>query len=148
MSTSAIETVIPTRRRMKRAAVVGASLALLCVVFTAIYESFSHGAVSTHMRCMFLMPLVGCALPALICLLTPLHRHVCRPAFNLWNSGLAVWAVGCLFRGIVNISGRFTDLDSIYWVTGWIFLAAAVAWELIHPVILRQRRREEVDAHE
>jgi hypothetical protein len=133
---------------MKRAAVVGASLALLCVVFTAIYESFSHGAVSTHMRCMFLMPLVGCALPALVCLLTPLHRHVCRPAFNLWNSGLAVWTVGCLFRGIVNISGRFTDLDSIYWVTGWIFLAAAVVWELIHPVILRRGRREEVDAHE
>ena len=145
MSTSVTD---PTRRRMKRAAVVGASLALLCVVFTAIYESFSHGAVSTHMRCMFLMPLVGCALPALLCLLTPLHRHVCHPAFNLWNSGLAVWTVGCLFRGIVNISGRFTDLDSIYWVTGWIFLAAAVVWELIHPVILRQRRREEVDAHE
>jgi hypothetical protein len=133
---------------MKRAAVVGASLALLCVVFTAIYESFSHGAVSTHMRCMFLMPLVGCALPALLCLLTPLHRFVCRPAFNLWNSGLAVWTVGCLFRGIVNISGRFTDLDLIYWILGWIFLAAAVVWELIHPVILRQRRREEVDAHE
>ena len=133
---------------MKRVAVVGASLALLCVVFTAIYESFSHGAVSTHMRCMFLMPLVGCALPALLCLLTPLHRYVCRPAFNLWNSGLAVWTVGCLFRGIVNISGRFTDLDSIYWVTGWIFLAAAVVWELIHLVILYQRRREEVDAHE
>ena len=145
MSTSATD---PTRRRMKRAAVVGASLAVFCVVFTAVYESFSHGAVSTHMRCMFLMPLVGCALPALLCLLTPLHRFVCRPAFNLWNSGLAVWTVGCLFRGIVNISGRFTDLDSIYWITGWIFLAAAVAWELIHPVILRQRRREEVDAHE
>ena len=145
MSTSVTD---PTRRRMKRAAVVGASLALLCVVFTAIYESFSHGAVSTHMRCMFLMPLVGCALPALLCLLTPLHRHVCRPAFNLWNSGLAVWAVGCLFRGIVNISGRFTDLDLIYWILGWIFLAAAVAWELIHLVILYQRRREEVDAHE
>lgn len=145
MSTSATD---PTRRRMKRAAVVGASLAVFCVVFTAVYESFSHGAVSTHMRCMFLMPLVGCALPALLCLVTPLHRHVCRPAFNLWNSGLAVWAVGCLFRGIVNISGRFTDLDSIYWVTGWIFLAAAVVWELIHLVILYQRRREEVDAHE
>ena len=56
--------------------------------------------------------------------------------------------VGCLFRGIVNISGRFTDLDLIYWVTGWIFLAAAVAWELIHLVILRRSRREEVDAHE
>ena len=137
-----------TRRRMKRAALTGAALALLCIVFTAIYEHFSHGAASPHMRAMFLMPLVGCALPALLCLMTPLHRHVCRPAFNLWNSGLAVWTVGCLFRGIVNISGRFTDLDSIYWVTGWIFLAAAVVWELIPPVILRRGRRKEVDAHE
>lgn len=148
MSTSATETVIPTRRRMRRALITGVSLAVFCVVFTFIYEQFSHGATSPHMRCMFLMPLVGCALPALAGLLTPLHRFVCRPAFNLWNSGLAVWAVGCLFRGIVNISGRFTDLDSIYWVTGWIFLAAAVVWELIHLAILRRHSREEVDAHE
>ena len=138
----------PSRRRMRRALVTGTSLALFCVVFTLIYEQFSHGATSSHMRCMFLMPLVGCALPALLCLLTPLHRFVCRPAFNLWNSGLAVWAVGCLFRGIVNISGRFTDLDRIYWILGWIFLAAAVVWELIHLVILRRHSREEVDAHE
>ena len=141
MSTSVTD---PTRRRMKRTAVVGASLALLCVVFTAIYEAFSHGAVSTHMRCMFLMPLVGCAIPALIGWLTPLHRYVSRPAFNLWNSGLAVWAVGCLFRGIVNISGRFTDLDKIYWIAGWVFLAAAVACELIRLLLNLTNRRKEV----
>lgn len=138
----------PSRRRMRRALITGVSLALFCVVFTLIYEQFSHGATSSHMRCMFLMPLVGCALPALAGLVTPLHRFVCRPAFNLWNSGMAVWAAGCLFRGIVNISGRFTDLDRIYWVLGWGFLAAAALWELIHLVILYQRRREEVDAHE
>ena len=130
----------PTRRRMKRAAVVGASLALLCVVFTAIYESFSHGATSSHMRCMFLMPLVGCALPALVCLLTPLHRLVCRPAFNLWNSGLAVWAVGCLFRGIVNISGRHTSLDRPYWIAGWVFLGLALIAEAVHIINLRRNR--------
>ena len=129
---------------MKRASITGASLALLCVVFTAVYEQFSHGAVSTHMRCMFLMPLVGCAIPALIGWLTPLHRYVSRPAFNLWNSGLAVWAVGCLFRGIVNISGRFTDLDKIYWIAGWVFLAAAVACELIRLLLNLTNRRKEV----
>jgi hypothetical protein len=96
---------------------------------------------------MFLMPLAGCALPALVGLVTPLHRFVCRPAFNLWNSGMAVWAVGCLFRGIVNISGRFTDLDRVYWILGWIFLAAAAVWELIH-LLTAHRRREEVDPHE
>lgn len=137
----------PSRRRMRRALITGASLALFCAVFTLIYEQFSHGATSSHMRCMFLMPLAGCALPALVGLVTPLHRFVCRPAFNLWNSGMAVWAVGCLFRGIVNISGRFTDLDRVYWILGWIFLAAATVWELIH-LLTAHRRREEVDTHE
>lgn len=135
----------PTRRRMRRTLITGASLALFCGVFTLIYEQFSHGATSTHMRCMFLMPLVGCALPALVGLLTPLHRFVCRPAFNLWNSGMAVWAVGCLFRGIVNISGRFTDLDRVYWIIGWIFLAAAAVWELIHLAMAARRRSKEVE---
>lgn len=136
----------PSRLRMRRTLITGTSLALFCVVFTLIYEQFSHGATSSHMRCMFLMPLVGCALPALVGLVTPFHRFVCRPAFNLWNSGMAVWAVGCLFRGIVNISGRFTDLDRIYWVLGWVFLAASAIWELIHLLSLR-RHREEVDPH-
>ena len=129
---------------MKRAAITGASLALLCVVFTVIYEHFSHGAASPHMRSMFLMPLVGLAIPALLGYLTPLHRSIGRLAFNLWNSGLAVWVVGCLFRGIVNISGRFTDLDRIYWIAGWVFLAAAVACELIRLLLNLTNRRKEV----
>lgn len=130
---------------MKRAAIAGASLALLCVVFTAVYERFSHGAVSSHMRCMFLMPLVGCALPALILYLLPPRRPIGRPAFNLWNSGLTAWVVGCLFRGIVNISGRYTDLDKIYWVLGWCLLAAALTWELLSRIVPTHSRKEVTD---
>lgn len=90
MSTLATKAISPSRRRMLRATVTGGLVALFCVVFTAVYEQFSHGAVSGHMRCMFLMPLAGCALPCLIGFLTPLHRLVSRTAFNLWNSVLAV----------------------------------------------------------
>ena len=82
-----------TRRRMLRTVIVGGSVSLVCVIFTFIYEQFSHGATSPHMRSMFLMPLVGLVLPCLIGLFTPLHRFVGRIAFNLWNSGLAVWTV-------------------------------------------------------
>ena len=122
----------PTRRRAKRATITGASLALFCVVFTMIYEHFSHNAASSYMRAMFLMPLCGVALPAVIGYFTPLHRYLGRAAFNLWNSGMATWAVGCLFRGIVNISGRHTTLDQPYWVAGWIFLALSLAAEILH----------------
>ena len=122
----------PTRRRSKRAAIVGFSLTLFCVVFTLIYEHFSHNAASSHMRAMFLMPLVGVALPGLVGLLTPLHRYICRSAFNLWNSAMAIWTVGCLFRGIVNISGRFTSLDTPYWIAGWIFIGLALVSEVLY----------------
>ena len=125
---------------MLRFAIVGVSLALLCVVFTFIYEQFSHGAVSTHMRCMFLMSLVGCGLVGLVGVLTPLHRFVNRAAFNLWNSGIATWTVGCLFRGIVNISGRHTSLDQPYWIAGWVFLGLALIAEAVHIINLRKRQ--------
>ena len=130
----------PTRRRALRSAVVGASLTLFCVVFTIIYEHFSHNAASDHMRSMFLMPLVGVTLPALIGYVTPLHRYLGRAAFNLWNSGVAVWAVGCLFRGIVNISGRHTTLDKPYWVAGWLFIGLSVLAEITHLISQSQEK--------
>ena len=128
---------------MLRFMIVGASLALLCAIFTFIYEQFSHGAVSTHMRCMFLMPLVGCGLVGLVGFLTPMHRFVNRAAFNLWNSGIAAWTVGCLFRGIVNISGRYTDLDRLYRVIGWIFLGLAILVQLISLILSYLRSKED-----
>lgn len=133
---------------MKRTLITGLSLSLLCVVFTAIYEQFSHGAVSSHMRYMFLMPLVGCALPALVGYLTPLRRLFCRPAYNLWNSGVALWTIGCLFRGIVNISGRYTDLDTIYWVAGWVFLAVSLLWNGLFLLLRSIKLKREVLSHE
>ena len=132
---------------MLRFAVVGVSLALLCAVFTCMYEQFSHGAVSTHMRCMFLMPLVGCGLVGLVGLLTPMHRFVNRAAFNLWNSGVAAWTVGCLFRGIVNISGRYTDLDRLYWILGWILLGLAILTQLIS-LLLSHPHSKEASRHD
>ena len=130
----------PSRRRAKRSAMVGFSLALFCAVFTVIYEQFSHNAASPHMRSMFLMPLCGVALPALVGYFTPLHRLVTRAVFNLWNSAMAVWTVGCLFRGIVNISGRHTTLDRPYWVAGWVFIALSVLVEITHLISLLQEK--------
>ena len=145
MSTSATKTAESTRRRMLRSMIVGGSVSLLCIAFTAIYEQFSHGATSPHMRCMFLMPLAGCVLPAAVGFFTPLHRPVSRIAFNLWNSGLAVWTVGCLFRGIVNISGRYTDLDRIYWIAGWVFLGLAVLTQGLSLIARAKEQRKEVN---
>ena len=116
----------------------GFALALFCIVFTIVYEQFSHGAFSVPMRFMFLFPLIGCGLLGLLGILTPLSAYVHRLAFNLWNTAVATFTLGCLFRGIVNISGRFTKMDRLYWILGSALAVLALTAEII--TLLRNRR--------
>lgn len=101
-----------------------AAVSALCALFYAVYRSLSFGEDSLFMRWMFVPPLALGALPALFCLL--LGRRPVRWAFYLWNSGVALLACGCLFRGIVEMSGRFTQYDRVYWVLGGAALGAAL----------------------
>lgn len=128
LSTSATDT---TLRRMKKEAVIGLALGIFCILFTVIYERFSHGAFSVHMRWMCLFPLLGCGAVGCLAALTPLHKHISRWCFNLWNTAIASFTLGCLFRGIVNISGRFTERDVIYMVIGFVFIALSLIAEAV-----------------
>ena len=113
-------------RRMKRYALVGICLSVFCIVFTLIYEHFSYGAYSAHMRCIFLLPLVGCDFVGQICQWTGLWKYIGRICFNLWNAALATLAAGLLLRGIVNISGRFTSHDKIFYLLSCLLIAASL----------------------
>jgi hypothetical protein len=77
--------------------------------------------------------------------LTPLHPFPGRVAFNLWNSAMAVWTVGCLFRGIVNISGRHTTLDRPYLVAGWVFIALSVIAETVRLITRHKHERRKTE---
>lgn len=100
-------------------------------MFTIIYESFSYGESSTTMRLMFLFPLIGGTLPSLFFSFKPLKYQPSRRSYNLWNSGIAILTNGCVIKGIINISGRFTDYDRIYWGLGICFLLASVLFYFI-----------------
>ncbi len=134
LSTSVIDI---TRNRMKNQAIVGASLGLLCIVFTLVYEIFSHGAYSPHMRLMFLFPLIGCGLVGLCGFATHLWKGTGRWALNFWNTAMASFTVGFLFLGIVNISGRYTNTHFMYIIIGTGFILLSVSAEII---FLIQRR--------
>ncbi|KXT72205.1 hypothetical protein STRDD10_02014 [Streptococcus sp. DD10] len=47
--------------------------------------------------------------------------NLSRLSYNLWNSTIAITIVGFLFRGIVNLSGRSTTLDTPYWIATAVF---------------------------
>ena len=88
------------------------------LVFSLVYELFSHGVRSSFM--------LG-ALPCSMLLLAPLR---CRPGVltrTLWGSGLAALTAGCLFRGVLEIYGTTNRLCAVYWWCGALLCLAALA---------------------
>ena len=112
--------------RYAKTALAYAGVTALCLVFCAVYEIFSFGEHSLYMRMMFMMPLLGGAIPFGLMAASENPPYISRGAFNLWNSGLAVHISGCLVRGIIEISGRVCDYDNYYWIIDGIFLLVAL----------------------
>ncbi len=118
--------------RQTKTIMVYSAVSIFCMLFAFIYEQFSYGEHSNYMRMMFCVPFIGGIIPFLTVYLLGIKYKFSRIAYNLWNSGVAVLTCGCLIRGIIEISGRTTDYDVIYWVLGGILLMAAAAMHLLN----------------
>lgn len=110
-------------KRLQKTLVGYSILTIFFLVFSRIYESFSFGETSLHMHYLFVVPLVGGVIMALLLKIIP---NLGRLSLNLWNSAVAVLTAGMLFRGIVNLSGRSTTLDQPYWYVGIAFALLAI----------------------
>lgn len=120
LSTSVTKT---KNKRLQKTLVGYSILTIFFLVFSSIYESFSFGETSLHMHYLFVVPLVGGVILALLLKIIP---NLGRISLNLWNSSVAVLTTGMLFRGIVNLSGRSTALDQPYWYVGIAFAILAI----------------------
>ena len=120
MSTSVIKN---KNKRLKKTLVGYSLLTIFFLAFSRIYESFSFGETSLHMHYLFVVPLVGGIILAILLKIIP---NLARLSLNLWNSAVAVLTAGMLFRGIVNLSGRSTTLDQPYWYVGLVFALLAI----------------------
>ncbi|MFZ1251712.1 MAG: hypothetical protein WAR04_04760 [Streptococcus suis] len=119
MSTS----VTNSTTRFSRTFISYLAMAAFLFIFSRIYESLSYGEVSVFMHYMFCATLVG---GILLLGLLQVKPNLSRMTYNLWNSGIATITAGCLFRGIINLSGRSTTLDQPYWHVGAGFLALSL----------------------
>ena len=91
------------------------------------------------MHYLFAIPLAGGILLLLFMKVIP---NLSRLSLNLWNSAVAIMTTGMLFRGIVNLSGRSTTLDTPYWYVGAAFAALA----LLSMVFTRSEWNKEIQA--
>ena len=118
------------KKRFKKTVISYTLITIFFFVFSRIYEAFSFGETSIHMHYLFAVPLVGGILLAIFLKVLP---HFSRISLNLWNSAVAVITAGTLFRGIVNLSGRSTTLDTPYWYVGIGFAILAIITIFINP---------------
>nr|WP_231853413.1 hypothetical protein [Streptococcus sp. DD10] len=108
----------PQKRRLKRTAITYSILTIFLLIFSQIYLSKSFGETSLHMTWLPILPLLG-GIGLIISL--KVMPNLSRLSYNLWNSTIAITIVGFLFRGIVNLSGRSTTLDTPYWIATAVF---------------------------
>lgn len=92
------------------------SLTVAVFLFQLIYHHFGHGVVSTTLRFVWLVPLIGGLVWWLLQRFFPDRLN--RLAFNAYNSGLAALSFWCILQGILAIAGS----DSPYL---WSYLVLA-----------------------
>ena len=118
------------KKRFKKTVISYTLITIFFFAFSRIYEAFSFGETSIHMHYLFAVPLIGGILLAIFLKVLP---HFSRISLNLWNSAVAIITAGTLFRGIVNLSGRSTTLDTPYWYVGIGFAILAIITIFINP---------------
>ena len=106
---------------------------ILCAVFGAVYEIFSHGVYAFGMLYAFAFPLLGGLFPALLFLKK--RRRLPGDATRLlWHFGISALTVGSLFSGALKIYGTTSQLTAVYWLVGGGCLVLAALMGLFVPV--------------
>ena len=105
---------------------------LFLVLFGAVYEMFSHGVFSFYMLYAFSIPLVFGVTLYLILLF--LRKYPDRVFLNLWNSAIAAFSAGSVFKGVLEIYGTTNSLVIVYPICGYILAVSALASLLFAPV--------------
>ena len=109
---------IKNKKANKNLIICGA-LSIFLAVFAYVYEMFSYGQYSVHMRLIFIFPLIA---GVFILFKNSLNKY-------FLNAALAVLANGFLVKGIIEISGRTSSFDHLYLISACLLLFAAFVFK-------------------
>jgi len=124
---------------LKKTAWAYGILAAFAGVFSFVYLLLSHGESSPFMVWLFVPPLLLGLVPALLFMWMRASLQPGRSVRRIWNSAVAALTCGMLVRAIINISGRYTEYDTIYWIMSGLLFLAAAAFYARHMMLMRRR---------
>lgn len=109
-------------------------LTVLCIIFSTIYECFSHQVYSIFMIGAFIVPLLAGVGVNVIRWLAYNDIEISESALAIWQCGVYTLTVGSIFRGILDIYGTTNSKGMLFWYVGFLLIAIGGAIELIHYV--------------
>ena len=145
MSTSATSKKQPktAARATRKTVLVYLVLSVVAVAVDNIYAIFGHGVRSDYMSLMLLYPLLGGAVVYFLVGLLTWNSYATsrmyRLGYNLYNSGVATLTVGSFYKGILEIAGTASDLESAFMIVGWAFAAIGMIFIIVAVATLRIR---------
>ena len=112
-------------KRTLKNALGNALAAVITAFFGAVYEHFSHEVYSYYMIYAFAVPLIMGTIPYLLAGISDIRQPE-RLTINTYNSAVAAFTVGCVFKGVLDIYGTTNKLIIVYPVLGAAFLLISV----------------------
>ena len=105
------------------------AVTLLWLVFSAVYEWFSHGIISRWMVTLALWPLLGGVLPFYLAY----RRQAALSAWGcaLWHCGLATLLIMSLLMGVMEIFGGRFEYGEVMAVVGAVLCAVSLCCEVM-----------------
>ncbi len=114
-----------TDQRRISAAAVWLALSVICLIFSIVYECFSHDVISLNMLSIFAYPLLLECIPSFI-----LSKKKLKLPCQVWRDGTIVLMLGALLSGIFEIYGTTSDFTVLYFIAGSILLAAGLIYDI------------------
>ena len=114
---------------MKKQIITYLIASIACIIFSIIYETFSHGVYSLFMICSFAIPLIlGCFISLVL-----YKRKISygRVEINLYNAGVATLTFGSIFQGVLEIYGTTNFKVYIYFFVGALLILNSLAVYII-----------------
>ena len=111
---------------------------LFCIIFALIYEAFSHGVISYAMVLAFLWPMIGGVLVFTLLMKAPPRLHPSVAAALLYNSGIILFTLGCIFQGVLEIYGTTNRLQKGYVIGGAFFLMSGILSYVLQTLFCRE----------
>ena len=103
-------------------------LSTIILIFSLIYEMFSHGVYSNYMLLAFLFPLFGGVV--IYSILLKNKNIISGIGMNIYDMSLITIMIGSIIKGVLEIYGTTNSLIMIYWLAGILLLMISIIFNI------------------